>query len=81
MIVKGDVSIKTIEPQPCEQCDDAPYDCVLLMELRAIGLTIEIGRYCRQCAIDQQDGLWAVLPDDDEDFDEPAAVEAAMERT
>ena len=45
----GDVTVKPIEPELCE-CEEAPVDSVVWVDLRSAGMSVAIGSYCSSCA-------------------------------
>lgn len=62
-MTKSDVLVEELEPVWCE-CDQLATHCVMV-DLRAIGLSIEVEPYCQHCALQRAEQIRASLPDDD----------------
>jgi len=70
-LVKSDVTIKAIE-ELCE-CEEGPVTDFVWVDYRSAGITVGVGRYCRNCAVDTMERIQDGLPDEPEETEKEIA--------
>lgn len=67
-MIRSDVTIVKIAPDLCPDCEPStPVTHEVWMELRAVGTTQSVGRYCRKHAMEMADRIQSSLPESEDE--------------